>query len=56
MVMLLDNTKYGNIERSHILTKTCMIKTDTHFELEIYILSKGEDSRHITAPLFKICC
>jgi elongation factor Tu len=49
--ILLRGTKKEDVERGQILCKTGSITPHTHFEAEVYILSKDEGGRH--TPFFK---
>lgn len=48
--VLLRGTKREDVERGQVLCKPGSIKPHTHFEAEIYILSKDEGGRH--TPFF----
>ena len=49
--VLLRGTKKEDVERGQVLCKPGTINPHTHFEAEVYILSKDEGGRH--TPLFK---
>lgn len=49
--VLLRGTKREDVERGQVLCKPGTIKPHTHFEAEVYILSKDEGGRH--TPFFK---
>jgi len=49
--VLLRGTKREDVERGQVLAKPGTIKPHTHFEAEIYVLSKEEGGRH--TPFFK---
>jgi len=49
--ILLRGTKKEEVERGQVLCKTGTITPHTHFEAEVYILSKDEGGRH--TPFFK---
>jgi elongation factor Tu len=49
--VLLRGTKREDVERGQVLCKPGSIKPHTHFEAEVYILSKDEGGRH--TPFFK---
>ena len=49
--VLLRGTKREEVERGQVLCKPGSINPHTHFEAEIYILSKDEGGRH--TPFFK---
>ena len=49
--ILLRGTKKEDVERGQVLCKTGSITPHTHFEAEVYILSKDEGGRH--TPFFK---
>ena len=48
--MLLRGTKREDVERGQVLAKPGSITPHTHFEAEIYVLSKEEGGRH--TPFF----
>jgi elongation factor Tu len=48
--VLLRGTKREEVERGQILCKPGSVKPHTHFETEIYVLSKDEGGRH--TPFF----
>ena len=48
--VLLRGTKREDVERGQVLAKVGSIKPHTHFEAEIYVLSKEEGGRH--TPFF----
>jgi elongation factor Tu len=48
--VLLRGTKREDVERGQVLAKPGSIKPHTHFEAEIYVLSKDEGGRH--TPFF----
>ena len=48
--VLLRGTKRDDVERGQVLAKPGTIKPHTHFEAEIYVLSKEEGGRH--TPFF----
>ena len=48
--VLLRGTKREDVERGQVLAKPGSIKPHTHFEAEIYVLSKEEGGRH--TPFF----
>ena len=48
---LLRGVKREEIERGQVLAKPGSIKPHTHFESEVYVLSKDEGGRH--TPFFK---
>jgi elongation factor Tu len=49
--VLLRGTKRDDVERGQVLAKPGSIKPHTHFEAEVYILTKEEGGRH--TPFFK---
>ena len=49
--VLLRGTKKEDVERGQVLCKPNTINPHTHFEAEVYILSKDEGGRH--TPFFK---
>ncbi|HMY38629.1 MAG TPA: elongation factor Tu, partial [Marinagarivorans sp.] len=49
--VLLRGTKRDEVERGQVLAKPGTIKPHTHFEAEVYVLSKDEGGRH--TPFFK---
>lgn len=49
--VLLRGTKKEEVERGQVLCKPASITPHTHFEAEVYILSKDEGGRH--TPFFK---
>lgn len=49
--ILLRGLKRDDVERGQVLAKPGSIKPHTHFEAEVYILSKEEGGRH--TPFFK---
>jgi elongation factor Tu len=49
--VLLRGTKRDEVERGQVLAKPGTIKPHTHFEAEVYVLSKEEGGRH--TPFFK---
>jgi elongation factor Tu len=49
--VLLRGTKKEDVERGQVLCKPGTITPHTHFEAEVYILSKDEGGRH--TPFFK---
>jgi len=49
--VLLRGTKRDEVERGQVLSKPSSIKPHTHFEAEVYVLSKDEGGRH--TPFFK---
>jgi elongation factor Tu len=49
--VLLRGLKRDDVERGQVLTKKGTMKPHTHFESEVYILSKDEGGRH--TPFFK---
>ena len=49
--ILLRGTKKEDVERGQVLCKPSSITPHTHFEAEIYVLSKDEGGRH--TPFFK---
>ena len=49
--MLLRGVKRDEIERGQVLAKPRSITPHTHFEAEVYVLSKDEGGRH--TPFFK---
>ena len=49
--ILLRGTKREDVERGQVLAKPGTIKPHTHFEAEVYVLSKDEGGRH--TPFFK---
>ena len=49
--ILLRGTKKEDVERGQVLCKPGTITPHTHFEAEVYILSKDEGGRH--TPFFK---
>ena len=49
--MLLRGVKRTDIERGQVLAKPGSITPHTHFEAEVYVLSKDEGGRH--TPFFK---
>ena len=49
--VLLRGTKREDVERGQVLCKPGSIKPHTHFEAEIYVLSKEEGGRH--TPFFQ---
>jgi elongation factor Tu len=49
--ILLRGTKKEDVERGQVLCKPSSITPHTHFEAEVYILSKDEGGRH--TPFFK---
>jgi elongation factor Tu len=49
--ILLRGTKKEDVERGQVLCKPGTINPHTHFEAEVYILSKDEGGRH--TPFFK---
>ena len=48
--VLLRGTKRDDVERGQVLAKPASIKPHTHFEAEVYVLSKEEGGRH--TPFF----
>jgi elongation factor Tu len=48
--VLLRGTKRDDVERGQVLSKPGSIKPHTHFEAEVYVLSKEEGGRH--TPFF----
>jgi elongation factor Tu len=48
--VLLRGTKRDDVERGQVLAKPSSIKPHTHFEAEVYVLSKDEGGRH--TPFF----
>lgn len=48
--VLLRGTKRDEVERGQVLSKPGSIKPHTHFEAEVYVLSKDEGGRH--TPFF----
>jgi len=48
--VLLRGTKREDVERGQVLAKPGSIKPHTHFEAEVYVLSKDEGGRH--TPFF----
>lgn len=48
--VLLRGTKREDVDRGQVLAKPASIKPHTHFEAEIYVLSKDEGGRH--TPFF----
>ena len=48
--MLLRGTKREEVERGQVLCKPGSITPHTHFEAEVYVLSKDEGGRH--TPFF----
>ena len=48
--VLLRGTKRDDVERGQVLAKPGSIKPHTHFEAEVYVLSKDEGGRH--TPFF----
>lgn len=48
--VLLRGTKRDDVERGQVLSKPGTIKPHTHFEAEVYVLSKDEGGRH--TPFF----
>jgi len=48
--VLLRGTKRDEVERGQVLAKPGSIKPHTHFEAEVYVLSKDEGGRH--TPFF----
>ena len=48
--VLLRGTKRDDVERGQVLAKPGSIKPHTHFEAEVYVLSKEEGGRH--TPFF----
>jgi elongation factor Tu len=48
--VLLRGIKRDGIERGQVLAKPKSITPHTHFEAEVYVLSKGEGGRH--TPFF----
>ncbi|MDH5218460.1 MAG: elongation factor Tu [Gammaproteobacteria bacterium] len=49
--ILVRGTKREDVERGQVLCKPGSIKPHTHFEAEVYVLSKEEGGRH--TPFFK---
>jgi len=49
--VLLRGTKREDVQRGQVLCKPGTVKPHTHFEAEIYVLSKEEGGRH--TPFFK---
>ena len=49
--VLLRNVKREEVERGQVLAKPGSITPHTHFECEVYVLSKEEGGRH--TPFFK---
>ena len=49
--VLLRGTKREEVERGQVLSKPGSIKPHTHFEAEVYVLTKEEGGRH--TPFFK---
>src|SRR3989339_721164 len=49
--VLLRGTKREEVERGQVLAKPCSITPHTHFEAEVYVLSKEEGGRH--TPFFQ---
>jgi elongation factor Tu len=49
--VLLRGTKREEVERGQVLAKPGSIKPHTHFEAEVYVLTKEEGGRH--TPFFK---
>ena len=49
--VLLRGTKRDDVERGQVLAKPGSIKPHTHFEAEVYVLSKEEGGRH--TPFFE---
>ena len=49
--VLLRSTKRDDVERGQVLAKPGTITPHTHFEAEVYVLSKEEGGRH--TPFFK---
>jgi elongation factor Tu len=49
--VLLRGTKRDDVQRGQVLAKPGTIKPHTHFEGEVYVLSKDEGGRH--TPFFK---
>ncbi len=49
--ILLRGTKREDVERGQVLAKPGTINPHTHFEAEVYVLSKDEGGRH--TPFFK---
>src|SRR6201981_102810 len=49
--ILLRGTKRDEVERGQVLAKPGSIKPHTHFEAEVYVLTKEEGGRH--TPFFK---
>ena len=49
--VLLRGTKRDDVERGQVLAKPGTITPHTHFECEVYVLSKDEGGRH--TPFFK---
>jgi elongation factor Tu len=49
--VLLRGTKRDDVERGQVLAKPGTITPHTHFEAEVYVLSKDEGGRH--TPFFK---
>jgi len=49
--ILLRGTKREDVERGQVLAKPGTIKPHTHFDAEVYVLSKDEGGRH--TPFFK---
>ena len=49
--VLLRGTKREDVERGQVLSKPGSIKPHTHFEAEVYVLTKEEGGRH--TPFFK---
>jgi elongation factor Tu len=49
--VLLRGTKKDDVERGQVLAKPGSITPHTHFEAEVYVLSKDEGGRH--TPFFK---
>jgi elongation factor Tu len=49
--VLLRGTKRDDVQRGQVLAKPGSIKPHTHFEAEVYVLSKEEGGRH--TPFFK---
>jgi elongation factor Tu len=49
--VLLRGTKREDVERGQVLAKPGSIKPHTHFEAEVYVLTKEEGGRH--TPFFK---
>jgi elongation factor Tu len=48
--VLLRGTKRDDVERGQVLTKPGAVTPHTHFEAEVYVLSKEEGGRH--TPFF----